>query len=686
MRATSEIRVGPYVMGERLGAGGMAEVFVARRATDGGLGPRYAIKRILPQLAKDPRFVAMFCDEGRICAALDHRNIVRVVDFGEDAGQLFMAMEYVDGTSCARLLRTAAARGRRFPMAVALYIARDVLHALAYAHEARDETGRSFGIVHRDVSPGNILLSSHGEVKLSDFGIVRSEFIARRTYPGELKGKIGYMAPEQVVGAEVDPRSDLFAVGIVLTELLLTRPLFPGRSEMEILTQIYEVDLRVLEENEKELPPRLVDVLRWALKRNPDDRPASARALGMALDRVVTEQGLTLNAGILVDWLAENQLLPSQSGVRVATPAPRIPALAPSDRAAPAAVSEQDTPIATQPRASSPATVYEVRLSNGDVLGPLGPLQLLESFATRRLPLDAMVVKNQGRPRVARNLKELASVVVVEQWMDVVMTARDAQRHPLDRAALGSFLYGLVARRSSGVLVMADQSRRLAVGWEAGVPRTAVSSDRDLLLGTRLVRERLISPKQLAQATEWLVSSENAADAGAGRLGDVLIEHQWLEPTELLRVLVNQLEGRIVELCKWTQGDLCWVEGMKFPHRGLRTIAAPWTLISASIREGFGEVELRELLKPALDDPLAVNPVPPVMPGQLGFLPSELEALGLARGCSSLGELLRTVGASRRIAPKDVLLTVYIALSSGILVSPGWLPGGINRGANPLGY
>ena len=144
-----------------------------------------------------------------------------------------------------------------------------MLEALSYAHDAQDEKGRSLGIVDRDVSPGNILVSACGEVKLTDFGIVRSEFIADRTYPGELKGKIGYMSPEQVVGGDVDPRSDLFALGIVFAEMLLTRPLFPGRSEMETLTRIYEADLRTLEQHADDLPQAVVDILRWTLQRRP---------------------------------------------------------------------------------------------------------------------------------------------------------------------------------------------------------------------------------------------------------------------------------------------------------------------------------------------------------------------------------------------------------------------------------
>jgi hypothetical protein len=194
----------------------------------------------LPELAQDARFVAMFCDEARISAPLTHPNIVQVIDFGESQGELFMAMEYVEGVSLAKLLRYVSGRRERFPLAAALFIAHEVLTGLAFAHSACDENGNPLHIVHRDVSPGNVLIGRAGDVKLADFGIVRSAYVDRRTYPGELKGKVGYMSPEQVMGVEVDPRSDLFTVGIILSEMLMARPLFSGQNEFDILTKIYE--------------------------------------------------------------------------------------------------------------------------------------------------------------------------------------------------------------------------------------------------------------------------------------------------------------------------------------------------------------------------------------------------------------------------------------------------------------
>jgi len=307
-------RLGPYLLGERLGFGGMAEVFVATRPGARGFNKRFAVKRILPELARDARFVAMFCDEARICASLSHPNIVEVIDFGESDGEVFMALEYVDGLSLAKLLRMVASARRRFPVPVALFIAHELLRALDFAHNASDENDRPLGIVHRDVSPGNVLIGRTGEVKLGDFGILLSSFVDRRTHPGELKGKIGYMSPEQAMGVTVDARSDLFAVGIVLAEMLLARPLFSGKTEFEILTKIHEANVSNLDKYGHTVPSEVMEIVRIALARAPADRYASAAAFALAIQSASDRLGLPAGSLELVSWLSAVGALPSRSG------------------------------------------------------------------------------------------------------------------------------------------------------------------------------------------------------------------------------------------------------------------------------------------------------------------------------------------------------------------------------------
>lgn len=391
--------LGPYELGERLGLGGMAEVFVAYRAGPHGFAKKVALKRILPELASDPRFVAMFCDEARISAPLCHPNIVQVIDFGESHGELFMAMEYVEGVSLAKLLRYVSGRRERFPLGSALFIAHEVLTGLSFAHEACDENGNPLHIVHRDVSPGNVLIGRAGDVKLADFGIVRSAYVDRRTYPGELKGKVGYMSPEQVMGIEVDPRSDLFTVGIILSEMLIARPLFSGQNEFDILTKIYEADLSSLDKYGADLAPGVRDVLRKALAKAPADRFATARDFAAALRRLAQASQFALDDSELVPWLSALGVLPSRSGTHEVTrlpnsvaPSPPVPSPRPVLRpttAAPPPTTRNSVPAAPMPglpfrralvRPELPALVFAIAL-NGEtgelhVEGTHGELRL----------------------------------------------------------------------------------------------------------------------------------------------------------------------------------------------------------------------------------------------------------------------------------------------------------------------
>ena len=306
---------GRYQLLELLGRGGMADVYAACRADVDGPRTRYALKLLQRKWSLDPQLRAMFESEARLTTALNHPNLVRVYDTGEHLGVPFMVMEYVDGVSCAKVLRTVATRGERFPAAPALAICAEVLEGLIHAHGASDAAGKPLGIVHRDVSPGNILISRSGRVKLADFGIARSTQIDHHTDPGQVKGKFGYMSPEQVMGDEqLDARSDLFSLGVVLAEMLIGRRLFSGKGEFEVLTRMYEADIAVLEEESSSIEPALVALLKKALQRDRSKRFQSAAELSAALGAVAADLGVVLDERSLVPWLFQLGVMPSQSG------------------------------------------------------------------------------------------------------------------------------------------------------------------------------------------------------------------------------------------------------------------------------------------------------------------------------------------------------------------------------------
>lgn len=658
----------------------MAEVYVARRVGPHGFAKRFAIKRILPQLARDSRFVAMFCDEARICAALSHPNIVQVVDFGEHDGELFMAMEYVDGVSGARLLRTVASRGERFPLGAALFIAHEILRALAFAHEARDEEGRSYGIVHRDVSPGNILIGRAGEVKLTDFGIVRSAFVDRRTYPGELKGKMGYMSPEQVIGAEVDPRSDLFAVGIVLSEMLLARPLFPGRNELDILTRIHEADLRVLERYGSELPPDLIAALRTALSRERSDRFQSAQEFADALRAVARRQGVALTDADLVPWLSSLGALPSQSGMHEASTltgghgkdrkrqkAQRIAQAARKASARFAAVRPLDPSARPSEAPPVESSQYHVRMGAGALLGPLRLPQVLELVATGRLAEETLVSEDGDGFRPARQIEALAVLTQRPAYRFTVPDAATARWHAeLDRAGLPALLFDLVLRRESGVLVATSGRRQKRIYFEEGSIRFISSTDRGELLGTRLVHAGLVAPADVERA---LV---RCSARGQGQLGEALVELGVLRPMSLLRALVEQVEARFDDLLRWTEGELWFVRGAQAGEHCIRSQVSSAELLTRAVRAGYGEHELVELLAPLRAEPIARMPNARTTPAHLALPIAERRALELAGGSPSLETLVARMAADDVATPEQTLRAVFIGLSAGLVAMPGW--------------
>lgn len=270
---------GRYELLDTIAVGGMAEVLLARSASLGGVSRTCVIKRILPQFSRDLQFVSMFIDEARITIALDHKNVVRLFDFGQHEGTYFMAMEYVDGTDLAALMRTHLRAGRPMPPEVAVFIAREILCGLHHAHTLRDHNERPLGIVHRDVSPQNVLLSSTGEVKLADFGIAAARNKLTHTMTGTVLGKAAYMSPEQATGDKVDFRADVWAVGVILYEALVGERLFASDSPLSTIQRVMSVNVDPPSRVCPQVPPALDGIVLRALQRSREARFESAQAM-----------------------------------------------------------------------------------------------------------------------------------------------------------------------------------------------------------------------------------------------------------------------------------------------------------------------------------------------------------------------------------------------------------------------
>jgi serine/threonine-protein kinase len=284
------IPFGKYHLLERLGRGGMAEVWKAKALGPMGYARKLVVKRILPELACDDEFVRMFVAEARLSASLNHRNIVQVYEFGDVGGEYYLAMEWVHGRDLNTLLRALKERDAAAPVELAAYVAREVCRALAYAHALTDEDGHPLRLIHRDVSPSNVMIGFDGSVKLLDFGIAKALALAseNRTQVGVLKGKFGYMAPEQVDGdSAVDHRADLFVAGVVLWEMLTLRRLFKGGNDVQTIGLVRKAAALPPSTVNPAVPPELDAVCMRALARDRDERFADCAEMAEALDEVV---------------------------------------------------------------------------------------------------------------------------------------------------------------------------------------------------------------------------------------------------------------------------------------------------------------------------------------------------------------------------------------------------------------
>lgn len=268
---------------ERIGYGGMANIYLARRRTDPGAGKLYVIKEILPDLATNARAVEMLVEEARISMRFEHPNVVRVQDLGRDGEDYHIAMEYVEGLDMRELLRRAALQRIPVPIAHSLYVIGNVLRGLDHAHRRRDENGELMRIIHRDVSPANVLLSFDGDVKVCDFGIARAGTTMR--VDDAYQGKAGYMSPEQANGEPLDARSDVYAVGIMLWELCAGRRLYKAKQGESLLEVAQQAIIPQLPQRDCPAEDELHEIVYKALAKNRDDRYSSARAMLRDLER-----------------------------------------------------------------------------------------------------------------------------------------------------------------------------------------------------------------------------------------------------------------------------------------------------------------------------------------------------------------------------------------------------------------
>jgi TonB family protein len=382
---------GQYTLLERIAVGGMAEVWKARMKGVEGFQKTVAIKKILPHLTDSSDFVTMFIDEAKLAAQLNHNNIIHIYDLGKIGEDYFIAMEFVDGKDLRSILNSARAESRPLPLGLALLVGSRLASALDHAHRQKDFEGRPLGLVHRDVSPQNVLISYEGDIKLCDFGIVKAVTKASKTQMGALKGKLQYMSPEQAWGRPVDARSDIFSLGSLLFEMLTGRRLFSGESEMSVLDAVREGRIQAPRDLDPRLPLEVNALVLKALARDPDDRFLTAGEMQREIDGILASLKPAPSQSDLGTYLHQLFAAEAQAGA-----APAASAAAPAAARGAASTASAAVP-ARQPEVAVVAPTGVSKIEDADS-GRSGKLLWMAIGGVAAAGLIAYLLLGRGTP------------------------------------------------------------------------------------------------------------------------------------------------------------------------------------------------------------------------------------------------------------------------------------------------
>lgn len=566
-----------YFLDKRLAHGGMAEVFLGRDVDLEDKEERCVVKCILPDLAGDPQFLAMFLNEAQLAAQMDHSHVVKVLDFGEHDGLLYMAMEYVDGLDCWRFARRVYPFGTDHG-AVACRIVTQILDALAYVHDMRDVNGLPLHVVHRDLSPSNIYLSRDGNAKLGDFGIARIESSRYRKITYTPRGKFGYVSPEQIEGNVVDARADIFAMGIVLAELLIGKKLFKGPSQLSVLLEIRDGRFYTLEQNQDRIESGLLQIVHRALALDPDARYQSASQFR---DAIVQYMGRRLDCAsslaALVSLAADKNFLSpnrseaappptgdvedSVSPLRSSTLPPSMVPTNPNQFTPSMWDTDEDNGVID----ATPITAdfdpekewrYTVQLDGGNTAVAVSFAHVIELIYRDEIGPDTLIAVNDGPFLPVGRYPELfRHIPVYTPTLEVSDVKSPERRGVFNVEAPAEVILSLALTDETGLLVCKKDKDRKDVYFKRGTPVYASSNDTRELLGEYLVSKGMIDRAELEMALAVLPKFD-------GHMGDTLIALGMISAMDLFRAIGDQIRMRFSELLVWRQGTYEFYRGV----------------------------------------------------------------------------------------------------------------------------
>lgn len=563
--------LGPYEIERTIACGGMAEVYVARRMGSHGFQKKVALKCILPQYVSDPDFVGMFIDEARLAARLDHPNIVHVFDFGEADQSFYLAMEMVEGSNVSRLLRASTHDPYPIPVPAVLHIVLCAAKALEYAHSLTTESGTPLHIVHRDVSPANLLLSTQGNVLLSDFGIARSAQTLPRTQEGHIRGKLGYMSPEQVSGDAIGPASDIFTLMTVFAELLIRRPMFGSGNDIDVLLRIRGCDLKNLREHGKNISPVLLDLIESTLVQNPADRPTASQ-LRKKLEQLAKDFGGASSGDLEIQKLLLKYELAPLDHPDLQAVLKRAPTLPPiniktSDRIrhelGQTIIDDGKSPMLAQTNVLHEQPLqYDILLPDQKLLSNLPYHEVVKKIVLGEISPHSMARIQDAQDfhhlREHDDFKRFVSPAFA--WDHTLEHEDDDtlayKRGVIEPHTILSLIHNIHKRHQTGALNLRNGSHKKRLFFIDGKVDFVSSNNKKELFGEYLIQNgyciRMEVEMGLSMLQRW-----------NGKLGDALVSMGVLRPIHVFKALASQLRDRIDEAFSWEDGEWEFHEDLK---------------------------------------------------------------------------------------------------------------------------
>jgi serine/threonine protein kinase len=648
--------IGPYKNAIPMAVGGMAEVFRALRSQPAGADRAVVIKRLLPELLEDPEQRAMFEHEAQLGRAVRHPNVVEVLDAaGGDAP--YLVLEYVFGVDLSQLVRWAMRAHEPLSTELAAFIAAELCAGLAAVHGAIGADGAPLAIVHRDVSPSNVFLSVHGDVKLGDLGIARAlgeGARGRERAPfgqrsERAKGKLGYIAPEQIQGTVIDSRADVFAAAVIAAELLLGRPLFSAPTELGVLLAIRDADVSPLVTSP--VPIDIVAVLVPALARDRARRTASAAELGKALSAFVTTPVATLRKQ-LGRWVVRAMDSVERGADRISLAATiesdgrRLPSPSPAH-----GVARVGSRTSDRPAVDTSGPSYEVHAANAHHSSwPFA--RVVQALRTGEISGDATIAVDGGQRRPVALVSELARHLPGSARTPATKTPASALALGEPRSLANDGLLTLLAsawrEAATGVIVCERGATRKEILLESGVATFITSNQAEDLLGEQLLRAGVIGRDELELALAVLPRH-------GGRLGDSLVALGLVEPLVLFRHIAKQVREKLLEVFTWPDGRAVLHPGMELPERSFPVDLTPFELL-----ERGAERRIAAGLEPAARFEKRLLALVPTRERVVELPPHAEEIVEVVRTPRSLDELRVHADLARTRAVVTVLLALGV--------------------------